>query len=696
MGNPSSDGASGEGHSGNPGEKTSLRIYNQREFHMKNIFLIINLFISAAFALPAFALGPMYSSCDLVAGEGTAGWEDGPFYSALFNTPSGLAMDAGARLLYVADKENHCLRVIDLSGENKVTTLCGKPGKAGFADGRLSEALFNQPSQLALLPNRRLAVLDQGNFRVRLVDLGKKTVSTLAGGAAGENDGTGAKAQIGSVWSMVYLESQDVLYFTQPDSGTLRRLSLGTSEVSTLFKSDQRFPHPGALCSNDDKLYLCDKELALGYELAPSNILTKTANLMAGVKGDFDMVPFACNARTLCLAFSDGALYALQADAANPLSRLFPGARNLLFYNPWGEPLLPFVQQALFSEEAQGRSLSLTADPSAPRRFFLAHPALNAVTSLRDLDEAELMGKESLNSGGLMDFDYPPVKAPQVFRILIVGDSHLFHNDNGDGTGDDKRMSLLAKRMENNLNTLAAVDGGPERFEILTLAQLSWSPLNLWPYYLVLPIVKKYDVDMVLYFQEPLHVDLSYYFDRPLTADHIPAKEVDPEYLLKPAKEKQMDPVLKQLVDLCVAKKYGSMDPNGKIQIFDYHALIRDPQTHGKAVELYARPLKALRWKLSGMRTSSGTVPGWVTCLIPMVRLQPFKEERPFWLDVDAQIGAPVLDLSDLVTALRVSFYPLSELRDNDHYNTRGHELIAFLIARELIRNKWVPFQEGK
>jgi len=631
-------------------------------------------------AFPAFALGPMYSSRDLVAGEGTAGWEDGPFYSAQFRSPVGLAVDGTQRLLYVADKENHCLRVIDLSNENKVDTLCGKPGKAGFADGPLTDSLFNQPTQLAFLPNRRLVVLDQGNFRIRLVDLDKKTVTTLAGGAGGELDGIGEKAQIGWVWNMVYLESEDALYFTQPESGTLRRLDLKTNEISTQAKSDLRIPHPGALCANNGKLYICDKELAQGYELTPKNDPTH-----------FDWVPFTCNAKSLGLAISDGALYALQADALTPVSRLMPSPRNLRFFNPWGEPTLNFIQQSLFSEMVQGFPLSFKADPLSPRRFFISHPALNSVTSLRDLDEADLMINESLNSSGLMDLEYPTVKPPQVFRILLAGDSHLFHNDNGDGTGDKNRMTLLAKKLEMDLNTVAAVDGAPKRFEVLTLGQLSWSPINLWPYYLVPPIVKKFDIDLVLYFQEPLHVDLSYYFDRPLSTDRVPAKDVDPEYLLKSIKDKKRDPVLDQLLDLCVKKKYGAADKQGNIQIQNYRDLMMDPETRVKLVELYARPLKALQGKLSSIRTTGGTAPVWITCLIPMVRLQPFKEEKPFWLDVDTEVGAPILDLSDLVTALRVSFYPLSELKDNDHYNTRGHELIAYLIAHELIRHQWVP-----
>jgi hypothetical protein len=204
------------------------------------------------------------------------------------------------------------------------------------------------------------------------------------------------------------------------------------------------------------------------------------------------------------------------------------------------------------------------------------------------------------------------------------------------------------------------------------------------------------DIDLVLYLQEPLHVDLSYYFDRPLSADHVPVKDVDPEYLLKPMKEKMKDSVLNQLLDICLKKKFAIMDKNGNVQIQNYHDLMVDPETHGKLVELYARPLKVLQGTLASMRTSGGVAPAWITCLIPMVRIQPFKEDKPFWLDVDTQIGAPILDLSDLVTALRISFYPLSELADNDHYNTRGHELIAFLITHELIQRQWVPFQTEK
>src|SRR5581483_3800813 len=97
------------------------------EFMLRRFDFIIFLFL---IAVNSYALGPMYSFCDLVAGEGTPGLENGTFYSALFNHPTGLAADPTENKLYVADSENHCIRSIDLSDENRVDTLVGqdKPG----------------------------------------------------------------------------------------------------------------------------------------------------------------------------------------------------------------------------------------------------------------------------------------------------------------------------------------------------------------------------------------------------------------------------------------------------------------------------------------------------------------------------------------------------------------------------------------
>ncbi|MEK9659008.1 MAG: thioredoxin-like domain-containing protein [Chloroflexota bacterium] len=55
-----------------------------------------------------------------VAGEGTAGHTDGPLHAARFSEPGGLAVGDG--VLYVADTNNHAIRVVDVAA-GQVTTL---------------------------------------------------------------------------------------------------------------------------------------------------------------------------------------------------------------------------------------------------------------------------------------------------------------------------------------------------------------------------------------------------------------------------------------------------------------------------------------------------------------------------------------------------------------------------------------------
>ena len=105
------------------------------------LLIVLGLLLSGTG--PAGALGPMYRYHDLVAGKETAGMENGFFHSALFHTPLGITVDPASNQLFVADSDNHCLRVIDLSEENKVSTLAGT-GKAGGADGFFSLATLLQ------------------------------------------------------------------------------------------------------------------------------------------------------------------------------------------------------------------------------------------------------------------------------------------------------------------------------------------------------------------------------------------------------------------------------------------------------------------------------------------------------------------------------------------------------------------------
>jgi sugar lactone lactonase YvrE len=103
-----------------------------------------------------------------IAGTGTPGYRDGPAAQAEFHAPTGVAVDAASNI-YVADRLNHCIRLI--SG-GVVRTFAGTPGVQGYADGPASAAQFSYPSDVLLdQVNRVLYVVDSGNHRVRKIVL---------------------------------------------------------------------------------------------------------------------------------------------------------------------------------------------------------------------------------------------------------------------------------------------------------------------------------------------------------------------------------------------------------------------------------------------------------------------------------------------------------------------------------------------
>jgi sugar lactone lactonase YvrE len=108
---------------------------------------------------------------------GKGGTADGKGSKALFCYPNGIAADASGNL-FVADCATHLIREIFIHGQ--VTTLAGS-GDPGFADGKGSSALFNHPSGLALDASGNVYVADQNNHMIRKLNP-RGEVTTLAGG----------------------------------------------------------------------------------------------------------------------------------------------------------------------------------------------------------------------------------------------------------------------------------------------------------------------------------------------------------------------------------------------------------------------------------------------------------------------------------------------------------------------------------
>jgi len=113
-------------------------------------------------------------------GAAEEGYAEGVDRQARFSFPSGLARGKDGNV-YVADTGNHCIR--RLSPEGIFSLVAGVPGEGGYEDGPAGEAMFMEPTAIAVAEDGSIYVADAGNQRIRRIYEGQ--VTTVAGGDDG-------------------------------------------------------------------------------------------------------------------------------------------------------------------------------------------------------------------------------------------------------------------------------------------------------------------------------------------------------------------------------------------------------------------------------------------------------------------------------------------------------------------------------
>lgn len=116
-----------------------------------------------------------------VAGNGSKGYsgDGGPATKAQLNEPYEVRFDDAGNIYFV-EMQNHLIRKVDKS-TGVISTVAGT-GDAGYAGdgGKASAAKFHRPHSIDIQGNQ-LYIADIGNHRIRLVDLQRGTVDSIAG-----------------------------------------------------------------------------------------------------------------------------------------------------------------------------------------------------------------------------------------------------------------------------------------------------------------------------------------------------------------------------------------------------------------------------------------------------------------------------------------------------------------------------------
>jgi DNA-binding beta-propeller fold protein YncE len=198
---------------------------------------------------------------------------------AKFNQPVDLVVAPGDSIIYISDSENHLIRKLNLI-TTEVTTVAGLVQTAGSTNGNALTSTFRNPSGIALSANgKKLFIADPGNHLIRVLDLDSNTVITLAGisGTTGTANGPGSLASFNTPKGVKVSKNDSLLYVMDTFNNLIRVININTTEVATLAGSAStssshfqdhsiglmaQFWHPVscALSNDGSKLYLSDQE----------------------------------------------------------------------------------------------------------------------------------------------------------------------------------------------------------------------------------------------------------------------------------------------------------------------------------------------------------------------------------------------------------------------------------------------------
>jgi sugar lactone lactonase YvrE len=172
--------------------------------------------------------------------NGTAGpkrfsGDGGPAIHARLNFPTAVVLDRRGDL-YIADTMNHRVRVVE-AGTGTITTIAGVGQPRYGGDGGPAVAAgLNEPAALALDGSRTLYLADQSNNRVRAIDLTTGIIRTVAGTGSASYNGDGIPATEAALAgpSGLACTEDGTLYIADTFNGRVRAIDPVTGLIRTV------------------------------------------------------------------------------------------------------------------------------------------------------------------------------------------------------------------------------------------------------------------------------------------------------------------------------------------------------------------------------------------------------------------------------------------------------------------------------